>query len=288
VYTVKHAAALTGISPATLRMWERRYGVVTPGRSPAGYRVYDDAAVQRLIAMRALVTAGWAPRLAAGQVMSGTTLGPTNGTPPSAIGAGDLDVLARMAAALDSTGLDLALDEAFARAEFEEVVDDWLMPALVRLGQAWHDGVVPVAGEHLVSAAVHRRLAAVMEAAPASAGPSVIIGLARGSRHELGVLAFATAVRRAGVGVDYLGSDLPPDSWVVSVSRTRPAAVVLAVPSSDDVPAVRDTVAALAAARPDLPIFLGGRHQDQVEVGGTPLGHRVSAAAVTLVARLEG
>ena len=59
VYTVKHAAAMTGISPATLRMWERRYEVVVPGRSPSGYRVYDEAAVRRLSAMRALVEAGW-------------------------------------------------------------------------------------------------------------------------------------------------------------------------------------------------------------------------------------
>ena len=73
MYTVKHAAAMTGISPATLRMWERRYEVVVPGRSPSGYRVYDDAAVRRLSAMRALVEAGWSPRLAAEQVKSGTT-----------------------------------------------------------------------------------------------------------------------------------------------------------------------------------------------------------------------
>ena len=80
---MKHAAAMTGISPATLRMWERRYEVVVPGRSPSGYRVYDDAAVRRLSAMRALVEAGWSPRLAAERVRSGTT----GGSPERAPGA---------------------------------------------------------------------------------------------------------------------------------------------------------------------------------------------------------
>ena len=42
MYTVKHAAELTGIPAATLRMWERRYAVVTPVRSESGYRLYDD------------------------------------------------------------------------------------------------------------------------------------------------------------------------------------------------------------------------------------------------------
>src|SRR5215216_794673 len=75
VYTVKHAAALTGIPADTLRMWERRYHVVAPVRSEGGYRLYDDAAIARLTAMHALVEAGWAPRRAAEQVTSGTTLG---------------------------------------------------------------------------------------------------------------------------------------------------------------------------------------------------------------------
>src|SRR5512140_1835304 len=75
VYSVQHAARLTGIAPDTLRMWERRYHVVEPQRSDAGYRLYDDVALRRLSAMRALVAAGWSPRLAAEQVKSGTADG---------------------------------------------------------------------------------------------------------------------------------------------------------------------------------------------------------------------
>ena len=107
VYTVKHAAALTGIPADTLRMWERRYGVVAPIRTEGGYRLYDDAAIARLTAMRALVAAGWSARRAAEQVASGTTLGPigaTSRTEPAAR-SGDLDLLVRLAEDLDATTL---------------------------------------------------------------------------------------------------------------------------------------------------------------------------------------
>ena len=43
MYTVKHAARLTGIPADTLRMWERRYAWSTPVRTEGGYRMYDDA-----------------------------------------------------------------------------------------------------------------------------------------------------------------------------------------------------------------------------------------------------
>jgi methanogenic corrinoid protein MtbC1 len=294
VYSVKHAAAMTGIPADTLRMWERRYGVVEPVRSAGGYRLYDDAAIARLSAMGALVAAGWSPRLAAEQVTSGTTPGSAVGPPDDSAAAvvptetlGDRGVLVALAAQFDAHALERVLAEMFDRPDFEHVADNWLMPALRALGGAWHRGEVSVAGEHFVSAAVQRRLAAAYDSAVADPdGPRVVVGLARGSRHELGVLAFAVALRRAGLGVLYVGADLPAETWVVTATGQRPAAVVIGVPSSDDVPAVRDTVAALVAATPELEVFVGGGHQDRVGGRAQSLGHRIGDGAAEVARRL--
>ena len=59
--------------------------------------------------------------------------------------------------------------------------------------------------------------------------------------------------------------------------------MVLAVPTAEDVPGVRDTVAALAAAVPDVAVHVGGRHQDQIGPPAHVLGHRLVAAAHHLV-----
>lgn len=294
MYTVKHAAALTGIRPDTLRMWERRYGVVTPSRSAGGYRLYDDAAVARLSAMRALVEAGWSPRRAALQVASGTTLGrhdrPTDDqADPGTVRpeqTDDVDVLRRLASEFDTTGLARVLDAKFADGDLEALADAWLMPALYDLGEGWLQGEVSVAAEHAVTSSVQRRLAAALDAAaPAPGAPSVLVGLARASRHELGVLTFAVLLARAGLDVVYLGGDLPPDSWVVAVRAREPAAVVLGVPRQEDAPLVRDTATAVMAARPGMPLLLGGAFQYRVGVG-EPLGHSIAGAARTLSKRL--
>lgn len=320
MYTAGRAAELTGVPRETLRKWEQRYGVVTPIRTDGNYRLYDDEAVRRIATMRDLVDAGWAPRDAARHVVeqpaatsvsgtvsgtgavSGTVSGEVvadpdatatdvTGAPASDGGAGsgsphsELDELVGASLAFDQVRVEHLLDKAFAEADPAVTVDQWLLPSLARLGEAWRRGTVSIAGEHFVTGAVVRRLAQEFQQLPhAPAGaPRVIVGLARGSRHELGVLAFATVLRGHGVDVTYLGPDLPVESWVDTVRTLAPAAVVIGAPIPEDLPAVREAVQALA---PHTEVFLGGAQQEQVE-GATPLGHHVGDAAAALAARLR-
>lgn len=282
VYTVGRTAQLTGVARETLRKWEQRYGVVSPVRTEGNYRLYDDESVRRLSVMRDLVDSGWSPKEAAKQVLAAPDAAPATGGGEPA----PLDELARCAERFDLARVEEVLDEAFALADLATVVDDWLMPSLVRLGEAWQRGQVTIAGEHFISAAVHRRLAYAFQQLPTAGpdAPRVAVGLARGSRHELGVLAFAAVLRSRQVGVTYLGTDLPLEAWIETVRTLDPDAVVIGVPTVEDLPAVREVVGALA---PRGPVLVGGAHQDRVE-GAEPLGHAAGAAARDLAARLRG
>ena len=282
MYTVGRTAQLTGVPRDTLRKWEQRYGVVRPVRTEGNYRLYDDESVRRLSVMRDLVDSGWSPKEAATRVLQ---------TPVATASTVDdapapLDELSRCAERFDLERVEKVLDEAFARTDLDSVIDDWLMPSLVRLGEAWQRGQVTIAGEHFISAAVHRRLAyAFQQLPPAGPGdPRVAVGLARGSRHELGVLAFAAVLRSHGVGVTYLGGDLPLEAWTETVRTLAPDAVVIGVPTVEDLPAVREVVTALA---PRGLVLVGGAHQDRID-GAEPLGHAAGVAARDLAERLRG
>jgi len=282
VYTVGRTAELTGVPRETLRKWEQRYGVVSPARTEGNYRLYDDEAVRRLSVMRDLVDSGWAPREAARRVLeepTGSAVLPRPGSPLAR-----LDDLASCGEDFDVVRLESMLDKAFAEGDLALAVDEWLMPSLVRLGEAWQQGTVGVAGEHFVSAAVLRRLAQAFHQLPHPEphAPHVVAGLARGSRHELGVMAFSMVLRSRGVNVTYLGADLPVESWVDTVRALMPEAVVLAVPTVEDLPAVREAVQAMT---PITTVLLGGAHQGRVE-GAEPLGHQIGGAAADLAARL--
>ena len=54
-YMISVAAELVGMHPQTLRLYEAR-GLVRPGRTPGGTRLYSDADVERLRVIQRLTT----------------------------------------------------------------------------------------------------------------------------------------------------------------------------------------------------------------------------------------
>lgn len=280
MYTVKHASRLVGVSEATLRAWDRRHGIGPTARTEAGYRLYDDEAVGTLRTMKTLVDSGWSLGLAAAEACRRSTQA-RSPVPllPTLEQTHSPDELVEFAESYDAPGLAALLDERFSHGPFELMVDDWLLPALSRVGQAWVSGRVSVAGEHFVSHAVARRLAASFDAAEESPGsPRVVVGLPPGCRHDLGLLCFATAARRAGVGTRYLGADVPLTDWQEAVGASGVVGAVLAVPRSEDVQPARRTVAALLEIRPDLLVLAGGAHQDSMPDVVVGLGHHIGSA----------
>ncbi|MEP7040414.1 MAG: MerR family transcriptional regulator [Chloroflexota bacterium] len=267
MYRIKEAAQRTGVSVALLRAWERRYGIVAPRRTEKGYRIYDDAAIGRIRAMRTLVADGWSPRQAAANIVATQA----KEFPLAAVATQPVDLrqpteeasgLVEAAARIDGPAIERALDDIFVMGSFERMVENHLYPALVALGDAWARGEVDVAGEHAASAAALRRLGMAFDAAgSAGAGDaSVLVGLPPGSRHELPALGFATALRRAGVSPTYLGPDVPIRSWVTAVRQAHVRVAVIGVMTAEDVAGAAAVITALRDRQPDVLIAVGGRH----------------------------
>lgn len=309
MYTIKTAAELTGVPEATLRAWERRYAVVHPERTEGGYRVYSDADLDVVRAVVALIDRGYPPSQAAREIREGGAPTPRaagvtgpepaagEASPPPRAAArepeADEDATGRLitsAVAVDALAVAQVLDEQLATGSFERVVDGWLMPALREIGLAWEDGRLSVAGEHLVAHAVHRRFSAAFEAARiGGTGPTVVVGLPPGARHELGLFAFAVALRRAGADVLHLGPDVPVEAWRAALDAHEAAAAVIAAPTAEDVEAAQEVVTTLTRSHPRVGLVVGGGQQDTVT--GRRLirpGHLIGPAASRVAAELTG
>ena len=298
MYTIKQAAERTGIAIPTIRVWERRYGVVSPSRTQAGYRLYDDDSIARLGAMQHLVqNEGWRPSQAADRIRTASALelielsaaARTGDTPDAGFGrptgTGVVDAIVDAARRLDLRSIDATLDETFAGQSFESAMDTVVFPALRGIGDAWSRNELDVAREHAASESIRRRIAHYFDAAARNGdGAPIVVGLPPGSRHELGAFAFAVAARRAGLDVAYLGADVPLEAWRETVRDMRPRAVVVAVVVRADARAASEVIRTLHQDGTTL-VAVGGPSADAVPdaLGAIHLPENIEEAVSRLV-----
>ncbi|MCS7235094.1 MAG: cobalamin-dependent protein [Armatimonadota bacterium] len=226
-YTIRQAARLVGLQPATLRAWERRYGFPRPARTASRYRLFSDADLEWIRWVRDRIAEGIPARqavwLAARRRATGV---------PALSGATPAPEVLREELL---TNL-LAFDEPRAAATLwratvalgsEGAVRHVLLPAVATLGEQWEAGRATVSQEHFASQFAARHLATLLLGTP-PAGPRAVLACAPGERHELGLMYLAVALRQRGWTVLYLGADTPAESLLDTVQRVRPRAVVVA------------------------------------------------------------
>lgn len=66
---IGEVARRTGLTTATLRAWETRHGLLAPARTAGGQRLYREADITRVRAVRQLIAAGWSVAGAVSQVL---------------------------------------------------------------------------------------------------------------------------------------------------------------------------------------------------------------------------
>ena len=223
-YRIKRVAHLTGINPATLRAWERRYQLLTPRRSPAGYRLYTDEDVAILARIKRLIDEG----LSIGEALERMrqTSVPLSPHADAALMDDVRDEIAEALLSMDRPRAQTAWDRLSSIPSLRRV-DEVLMPVLRLVGERWACGEIGVADEHYATAFAREKLAAIfgeLEGGIAGGPLAVCAGLP-GEYHELGLMGAALHLLDAGWRVIYLGISVPLEE-IGRVAVERRAAMV--------------------------------------------------------------
>jgi DNA-binding transcriptional MerR regulator/methylmalonyl-CoA mutase cobalamin-binding subunit len=257
-YRIKRVAHLTGINPATLRAWERRYNLIAPGRTHAGYRLYSDEDVAMLTRIKQLTDDG----LTIGEAIARVRRGSSPLHPDAA--APDVDeVRTQLRDALlrfDRRGALLAWDRLAPLAP-ERRAEEALLPAMREIGDLWEDGRAVVAQEHFASAFVRERLASLLAELDTGVaqGPEGVCAGAPGDPHELGLMAAAVRLASAGWRVLYLGADTPLDDIRRVLAERRPALLCTSVVLRREAGAFRELARTLRGLAPNgTGVVIGG------------------------------
>lgn len=258
-YSVKAAARATGVSESSLRTWERRYGIPRPARSNTGRRQYEEADLEVIRRMAALVSMG-VPASEAAQVALTEEAGPG---PREAVRAAESPVVERIveaAAVYDESGILDAIQEALAEG-WDSALDAVLFPALRKIGERWGEETMVSANEHFATEIIRREISSAIAAIPNGherGDGCLLLACPEGERHDLGLLGLNLLLLQRNARTVYLGADVPAADMARAVADLEPRAVCMSATLPTSVTALRRSLRALVRERSHSRLFAGG------------------------------
>lgn len=252
---IRTVCALTGVSPVTLRAWERRYGWIRPPRTRAGHRLYTHDHVELIRRVLSLVERG----VAIGQV--GPLLEPRNEARAQRAQGPYREYLESMAAAVarfDERELDRLYDQALSFHPVHHVTRQVLLPLLEEVGERWRTLPGGVAEEHFFAMYMRNKVGARLQHRMRYAdGALLVAACLPGELHDIGLMLFALEAHDAGLRTLLLGAHVPLDEIAVAQRRVSARAVVLSSTMPPEPGLLRRDLPKLAR-KVGVPVFVGG------------------------------
>lgn len=260
-YKIKDIEILTGIKSHTIRIWEKRYGIMKPERTETKIRTYTDTDLTEILNVAILNKNGWK--------ISHIADLPVNERKNKVLEIqasekGDIhfEKLLLSLIELDENSFQETLNFLMEKHGIEVTFSKHLVESLERIGVMWLTGTINAAQEHFISHLIRQKI--IAETAklpiPKTDSPKVLLFLPEHEWHEISLLFYHYVLRKNGVHSFYLGQSLPYSSLIETVEKLKPKAVLTSILTSTDELYYGKLFKKMKSDLGEIPIFVGG-HQ---------------------------
>lgn len=223
-FTVAAVARRLGIAPATLRTWDRRYGLGPQDHSAGTHRRYSEADLSRLLVMRRLIAAGISPGDAAQSALAADPVAVES----RSFADEPVDSLHALLVAIHA--LDMRFIRETLRGQLYRygAIATWhhsITPLLREIGDSWEKHDDAIAMEHsLTSVLIDVLSDAGQVIEPINTRP-ILLAAAPEELHVLPLYALAAALAEKSVATHLLGARTPSRALASMMAKNGPIAV---------------------------------------------------------------
>lgn len=258
-YKIKDLETLSGVKAHTIRIWEKRYNLLSPDRTDTQIRLYTDDDLVTLLNVCLLnkhgVKISHIAHMSTSQIQTKVAeihgLNTTN------------DSYEQLILAL------LTLDENLFRNTLGSLIQDvglcdtftkHLIPFLDRIGIMWLVGTINPSQEHFISNLIRQKIIAEIDKLPIpdDQNNSVMLFLPEHEWHEISLLFYQFLLREKGIHTVYLGQSLPYDSLIHCINQLKPRALVTSWLTSVEEKYMENYFKQLKEEIGKTPIYAGG------------------------------
>lgn len=216
IFSIKDLENLSGIKAHTIRIWEKRYNVLTPMRTDTNIRTYDLSSLQKLLNITLLHNHGYKiskisklseeriPQLV-NEIISDKSV------KNHAISSFKMAMMNFDHALFFNTYNDLLSEKSF-----KDIFYDVFIPLIQEIGFLWQTDTISPAHEHFITYLIKQKLLSSTEKvqikAPIYTDRVFVLYLPMNEIHELGLMYLNYEILNNGYKTIYLGESVPTDS----------------------------------------------------------------------------
>lgn len=213
--TIAAAARQTGISAATLRKWEARYGFPAPLRTEGRHRSFQPSDLEALLEIARRMAAGQRAGACIAAVRQGMEMDVDMATDQLARAAScypkEVTLALKLLHQNELQPLEDGMHKHFAKRGAAAFSLGFAIPVLQAIGDLWQQGRLPIYAERLFSHALQRVLqhAGVRRRVRQPDLPHVLLASPAGERHGLALVMLEAMLHEADVACILLPGGLP-------------------------------------------------------------------------------
>ena len=273
-YPIGYVALATGLSPHVIRVWEKRYGAVTPERTGNRRRLYSQRDIDHLKLLKSARSKG--QRIATAvkldeEILYRISRDENQPTGPAESKAEELkrfadspDLLEACLEAvrrIDASALSHGLRRAGAHLSRPSLLSGVITALMQKVGDGWADGSFRIMHEHFASNVVKGFLWEMIRSVPTDEQAlRMVVTTPAGQLCEIGAMTTAAAAADCGWNALYFGPNLPAEEIAAAVLHEQAGAVALSISCPTRVDLLEHELAALRQSLGDgVPVFVGGR-----------------------------
>jgi DNA-binding transcriptional MerR regulator len=263
-YKIKDLEQLTGIKAHTIRVWEKRYGILNPERTDTQIRTYCDKELVSLLNVALLNNSGVKiSRIA--ELSEKEILEKVDSLRGGYSVDSSYEKLVISLIEMDEHLFRLTLRNLVDQHGLEVAFTSHLIPFLEKIGVMWLVGSINASQEHFMSNLIRQVIIVETDKIhiPLVKEKPVMLFLPEHEWHEISLLFYQFIVRKMGISTFYLGQSLPYDALLESIDKINPSCLVTSWLTSVDGGFVKKYFQRLHADTNGLKVYAGG-HQMKV------------------------